>query len=131
MSETERRFIVAVAYQAGRDQNIKKGMDGRRDFFTADELEKAAHSFMRNGPKGGKFHVNGTEGSVEWTESWIHRFDPQSVTGPDGSVTVVKAGDWLVAGYLDADAWDLYKRGLITGVSPQGTARRMTRRSSG
>lgn len=131
MADPERRFIVALAYQAGPDPRIKKGLDGRRDFFTAEQLEKAAHSFLRNGPKGGTFHAAGTVGAVEWVESSIYRGPDWSVTGPDGSVTVVKAGDWLVAGYLDANAWDLYKRGLITGVSPQGTARRLTGRSSG
>lgn len=127
---TEQRFIVALAYQAGRDDRIVKGMDGRRDFFSAEQLEKAAHSFARNGMGGGAFHLNGTGEEFEPTESWIHRGPDWTVTGPDGSVTVVKAGDWLVAGYLSPRAWQAYKDGRITGVSPQGTARRAKTRSS-
>lgn len=126
----ERRFIVAVAYQPGQDPAIRKGQDGGRDYFTEAELEKACHSFMRNGPKGGTFHVDGTEGAVEWVESWIQRTDWE-VRRPDGTVALVKAGSWCVAGYCDPPAWNLFKRGKITGVSPQGTATRIKRRSSG
>lgn len=124
----EQRFIVALAYRAGRDPDIVAGQDQRRDFFTPEELEKAAHSFARNGMGGGTFHLDGTEGDFEPTESWIHRGPDWTVAGPDGSVTVVKAGDWLVGGYLSPAAWEQYKRGEITGLSPQGEARRITTR---
>lgn len=127
----EQRFIVALAYQAGRDERIRKGQDDGRDFFTAEQLEKAADSFARNRMGGGAFHLDGTDGEFEPTRSWIHYGPDWTVTGPDGRVTVVKAGDWLVGGYLSPHAWELYKRGKITGISPQGTARRITRRSSG
>jgi Putative phage serine protease XkdF len=122
----EQRFIVALAYQAGRDPLIQKGMDGGRDYFTPEQLEKAADSFARNGMGGGTFHIDGTDGEFEPTRSWIHLGPDWTVTGPDGSVTVVKAGDWLVGGYLSPHAWALYKRGLVTGLSPQGSARRIT-----
>lgn len=125
---TEQRFIVALAYQAGRDPLIRKGQDGGRDFFTPDELEKAADSFARNGMGGGTFHLDGTDADFEPTRSWIHLGPDWTVTGPDGTVTVVKAGDWLVGGYLSPAAWELYKAGRITGLSPQGKARRITRR---
>jgi hypothetical protein len=121
----EQRFIVALAYQVGRDPLIQKGLDDHRDFFTAEQLEKAADSFARNGMGGGAFHIDGTDGEFEPTRSWIHLGPDWTVTGPDGSVTVVKAGDWLVGGYLSPHAWSLYKRGLITGLSPQGNARRI------
>lgn len=124
----EERFIIAIAYQPGKDPRIRKGQDGGRDWVTEADLEKAAHSFMRNGPKGGTFHVDGTVGAITYGESWIHRGPDWRVTGPDGAVTVIKAGTWLVAGHLDENAWDLYKCGKITGLSPQGTARRITRR---
>lgn len=130
MADQEERFIVAIAYQPGKDPRIRKGLDGRRDFLTAAEVRKAAHAFMRNGPKGGTFHVDGTVGAIKYAESWIQPND-WHVTLPDGTATVVKAGTWCVAGYLDEPAWDLYKRGLINGVSPQGVARLAKRRSSG
>lgn len=130
MTDEPMRFIVAIAYRAGQDAAIVKGQDGRRDYFTPDELEKAAHSFARNGMGGGAFHLDGTGAEFEPTESWIHRGPDWPVAGPDGVVTVVKAGDWLVGGYLSPEGWDLYKAGRITGLSPQGTARRITRRAA-
>lgn len=124
------RYVLGIAYQAGRDTRIRKGMDGGRDYFTEAELEKAAFSLLRNGPQSGLFHADGTEGAATIVESYIYRGPNWSVTGPDGTVTVVKAGDWLVGAILSEQAWGLYQRGEVTGWSPQGTARRITRRSS-
>lgn len=117
----EQRFVLGLGYQAGRDDRIEKGLDGGRDYFTPDELEKAAWSFLRNGPVVGTFHVDGTEGAATVVESSIYR-------GPDWHVSdelVIKAGDWIVGAILDEPAWRLYKAGRITGWSPQGRARRI------
>jgi hypothetical protein len=121
----EQRYVLGIAYQAGRDPKIAKGMDGARDFFTAEELEKAAWQFMAGPRDVGIYHMDGTEGHATITESYIYR-------GPDWQVgdVVVKAGDWLVGGVLDDVAWDLYKSGRITGWSPQGTAKRRITRSA-
>jgi hypothetical protein len=123
---TEQRYVLGVAYQAGRDPMIKRGADGGRDYFSPEELEKAAWRFLQNGPETGLFHADGTEGAATVVESYIYR-------GPDwdiGNGVVVKAGDWLVGAILDEHAWQLYKSGRVTGWSPQGTARRITPRSS-
>lgn len=125
----EQRYVLGIAYQAGRDPRIRKGMDGGRDYFTEAELEKAAHSFMRNGADSGLYHEDGTRAGTV-VESYIYRGPDWPATGPDGAVTVVKSGDWLVGAILDERSWQLYKRGELTGWSPQGTARRITRRSS-
>jgi hypothetical protein len=121
MTDQPQRFVLGIAYQAGRDPRIAKGADGARDFFTAAELEKAAHSFLRSGPAVGLFHMDGTEGHATVVESYIHR-------GPDWEVSpgvVVKAGDWLVGAVLDEPAWEMYENGKITGWSPQGSATRL------
>ncbi|WP_128381268.1 XkdF-like putative serine protease domain-containing protein [Streptomyces cavernae] len=118
----EQRYVLGVAYQAGPDPRIKRGADGGRDYFSPEELEKAAWSFLRNGPQVGLFHADGTEGAAEIVESYIWRGDDWALE--DG--VVVKAGDWLIGAILDPVAWDLYKSGRITGWSPQGTARRIT-----
>jgi hypothetical protein len=69
----------------------------------------------------GLFHgPEQTIGHFDVTESYIYR-------GPDwdlGDGLVVKSGDWLVGGVCDEIAWDLYKSGHITGMSPQGSAKR-------
>ena len=120
------RFILGVAYQCGPDPRIQRGADGGRDFFTADALEKAAHSYLRNGPQVGLFHADNTLGHMAVTESYIYR-------GPDwdqGNGVVIKAGDWLIGGICDEIAWGLAKTGKVTGFSMQGTAtRRRVRRT--
>lgn len=116
----EQRYVLGVAYQAGPDPRIQKGVDGGRDYFTAAELEKAAWRFMLEARKSGLFHVDGTEGAAEFVESYIYR-------GPDwdlGDGIVVKSGDWLVGAILSEDSWELYKAGKLNGWSPQGVARR-------
>lgn len=126
MAEQEQRYVLGVAYQAGPDPRIQRGADGGRDYFTPEELEKAAWSFLKNGPQVGLFHADGTVGHAEVVESYIWRGDPWDL----GDGVVVKAGDWLVGAILDEVAWDLYKSGRVTGWSPQGSARRITQRSS-
>jgi hypothetical protein len=122
----EQRYVLGVAYQAGPDPRIRRGADGGRDFFTEAELEKAAWSFLQNGPSVGLFHADGTEGAATVVESYIWRGDDWDL----GDGTVVRKGDWLIGAILDERAWQLYKSGRITGFSPQGQARRITRRSS-
>lgn len=121
VADEPQRYLLALAYQAGRDDRIQKGQDGARDYFEAAELEKAAWSFLQDGgSKVGLFHgPEQTIGHFDVTESYIYR-------GPDWDMghVVVKSGDWLIGGVCDEIAWDLYERGLITGMSPQGTATR-------
>jgi hypothetical protein len=119
----EQRYVLGIAYQAGPDPRIQKGMDGGRDWFTEAELEKAAWRFLSEGPRVGLFHVDGTDagdGAARVVESYIYR-------GPDwdlGDGIVAKSGDWLLGAVLSPRAWDLYKSGKLTGWSPQGVARR-------
>lgn len=126
----EQRFLLGIAYQAGPDSRIQRGADGGRDYFTEDELEKACHSFLRNGPRVGLFHVDGTDGEATATvvESYIYRNDEPWVVADD---LVVRKGDWVVGAILSHKAWDLYKSGRITGWSPQGTATRRRIRTGG
>ena len=121
----EQRYVLGIAYQAGNDPKIAKGADGARDYFTPEELEKACWSFLPGGAEVGLFHADSTQGHAEVVESYIYR-------GPDwdlGDGVIVKAGDWLVGAILDEVAWDLHKRGLITGWSPQGVGKRRKPRS--
>lgn len=121
MTAPEQQYILGVAYQAGPDPLIQKGADGHRDYFTPEELEKAAWSFLaEGGTEIGLFHIDKTVGHVRLVESYIWR-------GPDwvmGNGTIVKAGDWLIGGICDDVAWSLVKSGKVTGLSPQGVAKR-------
>lgn len=125
----EQRYVLGVAYQAGPDPRIAKGLDGGRDFFSEIELEKAAWSLMFNGPRSGLFHIDGTDadgGAAQIVESYIYRNEQPWDLG-DG--IVVRKGDWLVGAVLTPRAWDLYKAGKIGGFSPQGVARRRRART--
>lgn len=123
----EKRFVLGLAYQAGRDPRIAKGADGGRDFFTPEELEKACWSFLPGGAQVGLYHADGTLGHMTVTESYIYR-------GPDwdqGNGVIIKAGDWLIGGICDDIAWNLVKSGKVNGFSPQGMARRLAARRVG
>jgi len=118
----DQRYVLGLAYQSGRDERITKGLDNTRDYFTPDELEMAAWSFLPSGAQVGIFHSDDpalASGHFTVTESYIYR-------GPDWDVegTLIKAGDWLVGGICDEPAWALVKSGRVTGFSPQGVAKR-------
>jgi Putative phage serine protease XkdF len=117
----EQRFVLGIAYQAGPDPRIKKGIDGGRDFFSKSELERACWSYMRSGcPQMNAFHVDGTEDCAEPVESFIWRWDDWDV----GDGVVVKDGDWCLGAILSPRMWSLHKAGKVNGLSPEGTARR-------
>jgi hypothetical protein len=113
------RYVLAIAYQAGPDQRIQTGADGARDYFAPEELEKAAWGFMQGPREIGLYHEDGTEGHAEVVESYIYR-------GPDWEINgeIVHAGDWLLGLILDPAAWEMYQNDEITGLSPQGSAKR-------
>ncbi len=122
----EQRFLLTIGYQAGPDPRIQRGADGYRDYFTPEELEKAAWSLLRSGtPACGLFHLDGTEGAAEIVESSIRREpEPWVLKAVDGTQVSVNCGDWLVGLLCDETAWGLYKSGRVAGVSPQGAAKR-------
>jgi hypothetical protein len=117
----EQRYVLALAYQAGIDERIAKGVDGGRDYFEPEDLERAAWSYLAKGsPQVGIGHIDGTTGAATVVESYVYR-------GPDwdlGDGIVVRKGDWLVGMILEPKSWELAKAGKLAGVSPQGTARR-------
>lgn len=132
-SAEPQRYCLGIAYQAGPNPLISKGQDGGRDYLEAADLEAAAWEFISKGPRVGMFHLDGTEfdGDGEATatvvESYIYRPDqPWDL----GNGIVVRKGDWLLGAVLSPRAWDMYRRGLISGWSPQGLARRHAARGA-
>ena len=120
MAAEPQRFCLGIAYMPGFDPRISKGADGGRDAISEAELEKAAWSFLRNGPQVNAFHMAGTEGCATVVESSIHR-------GPDwdlGDGIVVTKGTWLVGAILEDRMWQAALDGKVNGWSPEGTARR-------
>jgi hypothetical protein len=123
----EQRFILGIAYRAGADPAIAKGMDGGRDFLSEAELEQACWRWAQGGPRVGLFHLDGTETGADGeatatvVESYIYRSE---IPWDLGDGLVVRKGDWVVGAILSPAAWLLYKQGRISGLSPQGIARR-------
>ena len=130
---TPQRYCLGIAYQAGPDPRIARGMDGGRDYLDAADLEAAAWEFISKGPRVGMFHLDGTEtdGDGEATatvvESYIYRPEqPWDL----GNGLIVRKGDWLLGAVLSPRAWEMYQRGLISGWSPQGVAKRLGARAA-
>jgi hypothetical protein len=117
------KFVLGIAYQAGPDPRIAKGLDGGRDYFSEAELERACHSFMLSGQQHGMFHADGTEGAARPVENYIYRNPIPWVVGPD---LVVRKGDWVLGALLDDRPWELVQAGKANGWSPQGVAHRRT-----
>lgn len=119
----ERRYTLALAYPALKpDRGVAS--DGFRDFATPQAVEDAAWAYLRKGAAVGLWHAEGTENSGTCVESYVYRGPDWRIDSPDGSVQVIKSGDWLVGVVWTPRAWDLIKSGHITGVSMQGTATR-------
>ena len=121
MPDEPQRYVLSIAYKAGRDPRITKGADGGRDFLSAESLELAAWNYIAKGsPQVGIGHIDGTTGAATVVESYIYR-------GPDwdlGDGIVVTKGDWLIGMILEPKSWQLALQGRLSGLSPQGVARR-------
>ena len=119
------QFVLGLAYQAGPDPRIRMGADGSRDFFTPEELERAAWEFLRSGRIIGLLHADGTTSHAEVVESFIWRWAETDI----GAGVLVHDGDWVIGAVLDDAAWAMVQAGQLTGFSPQGSATRRTVRS--
>lgn len=123
-SVAEQRYLLGVAWEPGKNDRITKGKDGERDFMTTEEVEKAAWELLAGGGEIGFFHQPGTTGHVELVESYVYRGPDWPMRDAAGHDVVIKAGTWLVGGICDDAAWDIWKAGLVGGMSPQGKATR-------
>lgn len=121
-SASEQRYVLGVAFAAGCDENVRKGVDGRRDWMSAAEVEKAAWGFI-DGRQVGVQHADGSVGAATVCESYIYRGPDWEIVDTSGNVQVIKSGDWLVGAILAEPSWRLFKAGLVDGWSVQGKAR--------
>lgn len=124
-SNDEQRYVLMVAYPSMKaDKWVAQ--DGYRDFGQAPVIEAACFNFMRKGCNLGLFHQAGHDPG-EVVENYIYRGPTWVVKSEDdGSEQVIEPNDWLVGMILTPEAYSLYKKGIITGASPQGKARRRT-----
>lgn len=89
------------------------------DIIPADEIEKAAHEYLRAYRVVGLQHEE--RAPAEVVESFIA---PVDYTADDG--TVVKKGSWVMAVKVhSADLWAEIEKGAYTGFSIGGQAERV------
>jgi hypothetical protein len=120
----EDRFVLGIAFKAGRQPTTKRGADGKRDYGEAEVIEKAAWQYLREGREIGIEHLDGTLGHAEVVESYIHRGPDWILKSVSGRDVVVSEGDWLIGMLLDEPSWELRKSGKLNGLSPQGRVKR-------
>jgi hypothetical protein len=124
MSNEPDRFVLGIAFKAGRQPETKRGADGKRDFAESDVIEKAAWQFLREGRRVGIEHADGTVGHAEVVESYLHRGPDWICKSVTGQEVTVSEGDWLIGMILDPPSWELRKAGKLNGLSPQGRVKR-------
>lgn len=118
MADTERRFVLGIAYPALRK-------DGHGDYASPATVEKMAHDYMRDGGRQiGIYHVDGTTSHAIVLESYVHRGPSQTFTAPTGGEVTINEGDWVLGAEFDPQAWALVKAGKVDGWSIDGYARR-------
>ena len=125
---TEQRYLLTVAY-APNLPDIGVARDGHIDFASKEVVEEACFSFARKGLKVGLWHKAGTSDQhpAEVVENYVYRNPiPWILKATDGTEQTIYEGTWLVGSILSPQAWQMYKDGLIGGMSPQGPAARRT-----
>lgn len=110
--EDETHLVTGIVYEP-----MAEDTDGQ--YMTSEEIEKAAHWYMKNSGKVDVQHdfeaVDKSEACV--VESWIEKSDTKIGDTP------IKAGTWLMTMEIgDSDMWEKIQKGDITGFSMGGFA---------
>lgn len=102
---------------------IPNEVDGQGHTYSAIEVAKAAHWWMKNYAQLGEMHEESlTEQDIQVLETYIApvSFD---IEKSDGAVKVVKKGTWLLKAYVVSDElWTKVKDGDLNGFSIGGVA---------
>ncbi|MGE6629841.1 XkdF-like putative serine protease domain-containing protein [Bacillus sp. NPDC077027] len=107
-AEDIQRLVYGVVYEPNTP-------DAHDDFMSAEEIEKAAHGFMKDARHIDKQH-DFQEGVGEVVESYIAPADFK-VGGQH-----IKKGSWVLVTRASKDIWQQIQHGEITGYSMAGTA---------
>ncbi|OLN21859.1 terminase [Domibacillus antri] len=97
--------------------------DAHGDYMTAEEIEKAAHGFMKDARNIDKQH-DFNAGVGEVVESYIA---PADFT--IGEETITK-GSWVMVTKASDEIWEEIQKGNITGYSMAGTAETIEKQES-
>ncbi|HDR8039591.1 TPA: hypothetical protein QCZ17_001783 [Bacillus cereus] len=111
-TEEDKQLVTGVVYEPDVE-------DSHGDTMTAEEIEKAAYTFMENYQHIDKQHDE-IAGKGTVVENWIAKSD--MTVGEQE----VKAGTWLMTVRVDdADTWEEIKKGEVTGFSMGGFGERV------
>ncbi|MFJ7554680.1 XkdF-like putative serine protease domain-containing protein [Bacillus thuringiensis] len=111
-TEEEKQLVTGVVYEPDVE-------DSHGDTMTAEEIEKAAYTFMENYQHIDKQHDE-IAGKGTVVENWIAKSD--MTVGEQE----VQAGTWLMTVRVDdTDTWEEIKKGEVTGFSMGGFGERV------
>lgn len=107
-AEKETHHVTGIVYEPLVE-------DAHGDFMTAEEIQKAAYWFAKNGVGNDVQHSFTPQSGLTVVESWIAKADFEI----DGEK--IAKGTWLMTVEVtDADIWTSIEKGEITGFSMGG-----------
>lgn len=105
----KKKLIYGVVYEPSE-------IDAHGDYASAEEIEKAAHTYLEDFAEINLMHAKGLGKKARVVESYIAPIDFE-VEGEK-----IKKGAWVMATKIyDPQLWDAIQKGLITGYSIEGT----------
>lgn len=111
-ADSESHFVTGIVYEP-----MAEDTDG--EYMTAEEIEKAAHWYMKNTGKVDIQHCFVKAEGIDVVESFVAKSDMDI----DG--TPIKKGTWLMTVEVgDSAVWESIQKGEITGFSMGGVATR-------
>lgn len=119
-----------IAYGVVLEPRTADNPDTQGDWYTADDVEKACHSFLGAVSKGeggiDLMHADNGEGPLIGypVETYIAPVD--FVWGEADRTEVVKAGSWVMGvHYPDSEIWDAVVKGELGAMSVWGSGWRV------
>jgi hypothetical protein len=111
-TDEAKKIVTGVVYEPDV-------LDSHEEFMTEDEIEKAAHLFLKEFRNVDKQH-DFTSGYGEVVESWIAKSEMKL------GEQEVKKGTWLMSVHVtDDDTWEGIQKSEITGFSMGGVGERV------
>lgn len=115
-AEDEKQLVYGVVYEPDVE-------DAHGDSMTADEIEKAAHTFIKDFRNIDTQH-DFESGAGELVESYIAPVEMDI----DGEI--IAKGSWVIVTKATDEIWESIKKGEFTGYSMAGTAEAIEKQES-
>lgn len=110
-TDKESHYVTGIVYEPMAE-------DAHGNYMTADEIQKAAYWYAKNGNKVDLQHTFVKCEGANVVESWIEKSDCKI------GDSEIKKGTWLMTMEItDEDVWDSIEKGEITGFSMGGVGK--------